>query len=70
MAPITENLHELVEKLEQRVKDLESRLDIAGGAPKTNTADGVRMILMGPPGAGTSRNPHFLRNRGASVKLT
>lgn len=54
MAPITEDLHDLVAKLEARVKDLESRLHLAsGGAPKpTGTAEGIRMILMGPPGAG------------------
>lgn len=58
MAPITENIHDLVAKLEQRVKDLEERLHLAsGGAPKAiNTADGIRMILMGPPGAGTETN--------------
>lgn len=56
MAPISENLHELVEKLEARVKDLENRLHIQAGdaQSKINTADGIRMILMGPPGAGTT----------------
>lgn len=54
MAPITDDLHDMVAKLEERVKDLESRLHLApGGAPKpTGVAEGIRMILMGPPGAG------------------
>ena len=57
MAPISENLHELVEKLEARVKDLENRLHLQAGdaQSKINTADGIRMILMGPPGAGTTK---------------
>jgi len=56
MAPITEDLHDLVAKLEQRVKDLENRLHLAaGGASRPiDTSNGVRMILMGPPGAGMS----------------
>jgi adenylate kinase len=60
MAPITEDLHDLVAKLEQRVKDLENRLQVAaGGASRPiDTSNGVRMILMGPPGAGMSCNPH------------
>jgi len=65
MAPITENIHDLVAKLEQRVKDLEERLHLAGGAPKAiNTADGIRMILMGPPGAGTDANVILLTQYG------
>lgn len=66
MAPISENLHDLVEKLEARVKDLENRLHIASGDAKSkiNTADGIRMILMGPPGAGTTSNPHFCKAVG------
>jgi adenylate kinase len=44
-----QGLQEMVQKLEQRVQELEGRL--AGGPSKT--AEGsVRMILMGPPGAG------------------
>lgn len=54
MAPVTEDLHELVNKLEARVKQLEDKLHQAtGGAPKPAVdSNGVRMILMGPPGAG------------------
>jgi len=51
MAPTSEDLQELVAKLEARVKHLEER--IAGGPPKpAGDGKGVRMILMGPPGAG------------------
>jgi adenylate kinase len=54
MAPTSEDLHELVAKLESRVKDLEQKLfESHGGAPKPAVdSEGVRMILMGPPGAG------------------
>lgn len=55
MAPIGEKdvqgLTDLVHKLELRVKELEDKLTHASGGPKPAT-DGVRMILMGPPGAG------------------
>lgn len=55
MAPIgdgtSEALHELVNKLEKRVQELESRLS---GGPKPVEEGSVRMILMGPPGAGKS----------------
>ena len=62
MSPVTEDIHDLVAKLEQRVKDLESRLHLAsGGASKpAGVADGVRMILMGPPGAGMNSNATLL----------
>lgn len=62
MAPVTEDIHDLVAKLEQRVKDLESRLHLASGgaAKQTGIAEGVRMILMGPPGAGMTSNATLL----------
>lgn len=59
MAPIkdetVDGLRDLVSKLETRVEQLEARLEqTTGGAstrkPKSNA--GIRMILMGPPGAG------------------
>ncbi len=54
MAPIgsgtVEELQQLVNKLEARVKQLEDNLTHASGGPKPES--GVRMILMGPPGAG------------------
>ncbi|KAK5154382.1 adenylate kinase-domain-containing protein [Cryomyces antarcticus] len=58
MAPITDQivdeLKSLVNKLESRVVELENKLhggSGAGSAPAT-PADTMRMILMGPPGAG------------------
>ncbi len=57
MAPIgsgdVESLQDLVSKLELRVKQLEDKLAHAHGGPNPAAATGVRMILMGPPGAGT-----------------
>lgn len=56
MAPIgddaVQSLHELVNKLESRVKELEDRLSHAQAGTKHTAPEGVRMILMGPPGAG------------------
>ena len=55
MAPITEttvsDLKDLVHKLEARVHRLESRYDSGGQKPQLTT-DSMRMILIGPPGAG------------------
>jgi adenylate kinase len=56
MAPIgddtVKSLQELVNQLESRVKELEDRLSHAAGGTKPTANEGVRMILMGPPGAG------------------
>lgn len=57
MAPIgddaAKSLQELVNKLESRVKQLEDKLQHASAGTKHIPSEGVRMILMGPPGAGT-----------------
>ncbi len=60
MAPIREDtvtdLKDLVAKLETRVRQLENRLGddgIKSGTPSQS----MRMILMGPPGAGKYTNP-------------
>lgn len=62
MAPIKDQtvdaLRDLVNKLESRVEQLEAKLQQADGSPlarrsKGNT-EGIRMILIGAPGAGTS----------------
>ena len=57
MAPIgddaVKSLQNLVNKLESRVKELEDRIQHASGGTKYTSGEGVRMILMGPPGAGT-----------------
>lgn len=61
MAPIrdetVESLRDLVGKLESRVEQLELKLQQAGGDVKPqlskSSGEGIRMVLMGPPGAGT-----------------
>jgi adenylate kinase len=62
MAPITEEvisgLKDTINKLEAKVSDLEDRLS-NGGKPKS-VSEQMRIILMGPPGAGTPSNS---RNR-------
>ena len=58
MAPITEEavsgLKDMVGKLENRVQELEDRLTNGSNKPKSLTEQ-MRIILMGPPGAGTRR---------------
>lgn len=60
MAPIGDDtaraLQDMVQKLDSRVKELEKKLEhVQGGSSKSNAdSKEVRMILMGPPGAGTS----------------
>lgn len=55
MAPITDDtvstLKDTIGKLEARVLELENRL-VGGSKPKSLTEQ-MRIILMGPPGAGT-----------------
>jgi hypothetical protein len=54
MAPITDDkvqdLKDHIHKLETRVIELERRLESGGKKPEPHEA--MRMILMGPPGAG------------------
>lgn len=61
MAPIGDDtvqpLHDLVQKLEARVKQLEDRLQEAAGGPAAASGSSVRMVLMGPPGAGMTLPP-------------
>ncbi|CRG83220.1 adenylate kinase [Talaromyces islandicus] len=57
MAPITQEtvdgLKDIIHKLESRVADLEGRLVHGGNEPKSpSLSEQVRIILMGPPGAG------------------
>lgn len=60
MAPIKEEtvdaLRETIHKLETRVQQLEAKLGSTGGESSSretrSNAESVRMILMGPPGAG------------------
>jgi adenylate kinase len=57
MAPIgddtVQSLQEMVNKLESRVKELEDKLKHTSDGTKHSPDEGVRMILIGPPGAGT-----------------
>ena len=59
MPPIRDDtvdaLKDLVNQLEARVKQLEDRIQHGGKAPAA--AESVRMILMGPPGAGNCPRP-------------
>jgi adenylate kinase len=58
MAPIKDEaadaLRDLVSKLESRVEQLEAKLEQSTGGPRRAKppSSGIRMILMGPPGAG------------------
>ena len=56
MAPIVDEtvdaLKELVHKLESRVQQLEAKLEGRDGTSVQSSNSSVRMILMGPPGAG------------------
>ena len=55
MAPIqdtvVDDLKNTVGRLEKRIVELEQRLG-GGSGSSASQAEGVRMILMGPPGAG------------------
>lgn len=47
-----DGLRESVRKLEARIKELESKIEHFGTGTPHSPPEGVRMILMGPPGAG------------------
>lgn len=63
MAPITDDvvdgLKSTIGKLEARIEDLESRL-VGGESKPKSVAEHMRLILMGPPGAGTLVYAHLL----------
>lgn len=66
MAPIqdasVEDLKHTVSRLEARIAELENRLG-GGQGIAAQAQDGVRMILMGPPGAGKLAVPWMRMRR-------
>ncbi len=56
MAPITDDtveaLRDTIRKLESRVHQLEAKMSGEDGSKSKSNLASVRMILMGPPGAG------------------
>lgn len=68
MAPITQEtvdgLKDVITKLESRVADLENRLTHGGESSKSlSTSQQMRLILMGPPGAGLLSSTPVTRAR-------
>jgi len=73
MAPIgddtVQTLQDLVQKLESRVKQLEDKLTHAQAGTTHSPAEGVRMILMGPPGAGKGTQAPKIKERFSCCHL-
>ena len=74
MAPITDDtvqaLRDTIHKLESRVQQLESRLGGGddGSSKAGGSRDAIRMILMGPPGAGIRPTINFSLNPNTDRK--
>lgn len=62
MAPITDDtveaLHDTIRKLESRVHQLEAKIGGGDGSQSKGPQSSIRMILMGPPGAGRKFMSH------------
>ncbi|KAI4239155.1 MAG: hypothetical protein L6R40_005588 [Gallowayella cf. fulva] len=76
MAPIkdetVDSLRDLVHKLESRIQQLEAKLEGSGGASAQQAkTDGpsVRMILMGPPGAGKGTQAPKIKEKYCACHL-
>ncbi|KAL8869366.1 MAG: hypothetical protein Q9174_004326 [Haloplaca sp. 1 TL-2023] len=76
MAPIkdetVDGLRDLVQKLESRVQQLEARLEGSGsGSAPSLRSDGpsIRMILMGPPGAGKGTQAPKIKEKYCACHL-
>ncbi|KAL9614120.1 MAG: hypothetical protein Q9167_001405 [Letrouitia subvulpina] len=76
MAPIkdetVDSLRDLVHKLQSRVEQLEAKLDGPAGGPAQQTKNNglsVRMILMGPPGAGKGTQAPKIRDKYCACHL-
>lgn len=61
---VVEQLKATVDKLENRVHELESRLHGGGAAAQASDGKGMRMILIGPPGAGELQVAYHLTRLG------
>lgn len=65
MAPtveqIVDDIKSSIQRLETRMSDLEAKVE--GKPTGASPASAMRMILMGPPGAGTSSSPQQLLQR-------
>ncbi|KAL9586591.1 MAG: hypothetical protein Q9212_000786 [Teloschistes hypoglaucus] len=76
MAPIkddtVDSLRDLVHKLESRVQQLEAKLESSGGGSAQRAKTGgpsIRMILMGPPGAGKGTQAPKIKDKYCACHL-